>query len=310
MPKKNHLILGCILVSTIITNVQAKEVFPKDLYTLDGCSETYYLKAKKTNRLMGVGVGAAAITASTIIPFGWVFMLGGMGAIAESGFDLGHQKFNEEFKNELKIKDIKEKKPIVLYPVARNYFDILNTLELAKSLQNNSTDIAEYIKIYLRSAALTGQLETEYKSCKAAAKMAGVSNSELKEVESKLMDYLMADEVPSSAHTLKLAKHKFAHCLIDLNVKNEEEEVYPIADMLLAAHELNKEGILNWKMKGVTRQYLYSYKTAKQENKTLDVEDYFQQISKLDQQGQLCKNAKKPATRKTIAKELTATIAK
>lgn len=306
------LITGACLLSTfsIAYAQQAPLSFNKSLYTESGCAKSYYRKAKATNRIMGATLGGASIALSTVMPLGWVFALGGIGAVGESAFDLGHEKFNQQFQANFKVKSVIEKKPLVRYPMARQYFDILNSLELAKVLKNNNTDLTEYLKIYIRSSALTAQVKEAYKECKSQAKLVGISKSELKDVEKGLLDYLMQMESEDGLTSeIEKGKQSFAQCILELKLNDGDQEVYPVADLLLAQYELKNTGLLNWRLKGVTRQYVYTYKKAQEENRDINVDQYFETLDKLDNEKKVCENYKKPLNRKKLTKEIISLIA-
>lgn len=298
------LTLGLCLL-TLSTSSFAQEVsLNEKLYTDQGCAPSYYKKAKATNRLMGATIGGASIAASSILPFGWIFVLGGMGAIGESAYDLGHEKFDQFFQENFKVKSVIETKPPVRYPLARQYFDTLNTLEFAKALKDNASDIAEYLKIYIRSSALASKLKPQYKECKSKARLVGISKPELKNVEKNLLEYLMQMESNEAGlNEIDKGKQEFANCLLELKM-NEEDDVYPLADMLLAQHELKDTGLLSWRLKGVVRQYVYIYNLAQEENKDINIDQYFPIVSRLDQEKGLCKSGKRPLNRKKMAKEV------
>lgn len=295
----------CIMSISSIGFTQENSIkLSNDLYTDNGCSKHYYKRAKKLNRIMGATIGGASIAVSTVMPLGWIFTLGGLGAIGESAFDLGHEKFNKEFQKNFNVKSVIEKKPTVRYPLARQYFDTLNTLEFAKALKSNSSDITEYIKIYIRSAALSTQVKDQYKTCKSNARLMGISKSELKSVEKDLLDYLMKmDDEKVSSNEVEQGKQNFANCILEIKISADEDS-YPLADMLLAQHELKETGLLNWRLKGVLRQYTYIYKKAIEENKDINIDEYFQNISKLDDAKTICKNKKRPLNRKKLSNEI------
>lgn len=306
-----QLVLGVSLLSICSIGIAQDNTLKisKSLYTDQGCSEIYYKKAKRMNRIVGATIGGASIVVSTVMPLGWIFAIGGVGAIGESAFDLGHEKFNKQFQQNFKVKSVIEKKPLIRYPIARQFFDALNTLEFAKAFKNSSSDNAEYIKMYVRASALSTKLKPEYKSCKSEARLSGVSKGELKDVEKNLLEYLMQMESETeSQNEITKAKQTFANCLLELKLDGEDD-IYPIADMLLARYELNNSGLLNWRIKGVARQYAYILKKANEENKDINIDQYFQTLLKLDEEKAICQNKRKPFGRKKITEELLTTIA-
>lgn len=301
---------ACILSISSMALAQDNSIgISKNLYTEQGCSHAYYKRAKKVNRIMGVTIGATSIAFSTVMPLGLIFTLGGIGAIGESAFDLGHEKFNKQFQQNFHVKSVIEKKPLIRYPMARQFFDSLNTLEFAKALKNNTSDTAEYIKIYIRAGALSTLLKEQYKTCKSNARLSGISRSELKEIEKNLLEYLMQmEDENQSLNEISKGKQDFANCLLELKLNNKEDS-YPIADMLLAQYELKDSGLLDWRLKGVLRQYIYMFKKAKEENKDIQIDQYFSRISKLDTEKILCKNEKKPLNRKKFTQEILSSAA-
>ena len=301
-----QLALGaCIMsISTMALAQDNSIVLSKSLYTDQGCSKAYYKKAKKVNRVLGATIGGASIALATVLPFGWIFALGGIGAVGESAFDLGHEKFNKQFQANFNVKSVIEKKPLVRYPGARQFFDSLNTLEFAKALKNSTSDTSEYIKIYVRATALSTLLKEEYKVCKSNARLSGISKPELKEVEKNLLEYLMQMESKNqSQNEISKGKQDFANCLLELKLENKEDS-YPIADMLLAQYELKETGLLNWRLKGVLRQYIFMFKKAQEESKDIDIDQYFSAITKLDEQKAICTNMKRPLNRKKLTQEI------
>lgn len=307
---KQLALSACIMSISSMALAQDNSIsLSKNLYTDQGCSEAYYKKAKKVNRFMGVTVGGTSIALATVLPFGWVFALGGIGAVGESAFDLGHEKFNKQFQANFNVKSVIEKKPLVRYPGARQFFDNLNTLEFAKALKNSTSDTSEYIKIYVRATALSTLLKEEYKGCKSNARLSGISKPELKEVEKNLLEYLMQMESENqSQNEISKGKQDFANCLLELKLDNKEDS-YPIADMLLAQYELKDTGLLNWRLKGVLRQYIFIFRKAQEENKDINIDHYFETITKLDEQKSFCNNIKKPLNRKSLTKEILSTSA-
>lgn len=308
MFKKSILALIILSLTSSAFCYEGPIVKSKDLYTDGGCSESYFKKAKKINRLVGLGIGGASIAVSTIMPLGWIFVLGGLGTIGESAFDFGHEKLNKQYKTNLKTKDFKEKKPLVRYPIARNYFDILNTIELAKTLNNNTSDTAEFLKMYVRASGQSQFLKDQYKICKSDARLVGISNSEIRDIENELLNYLMTmDQDAQDLTEIDKGKRSFANCLLELTSKSDDE-LYPVADMLLAKHELKDTALLNWKLKGVVRLYSYILNKANIENKDINIEQYFNLMNKLSEDKSICENPKKPMKRKTLTKEIITTI--
>lgn len=297
MKTKFAALLMVFQLTTSLSFANENIGFQTSMYSQGGCSETYFKKAKKVNRTVGFALGGASILSSTFMPLAPIFFLGGLGAAGETGYS-----YIEENQDASKV----DKAPRIRYPIARQYFDILNTLELNKILNANSDlDIATYIKLYMESTVLASYETEQYKDCKVNAKLKGVSRSEIKEVEKNITSYLMDLEENPEAQALnevEKGKKEFAQCVLDIKVQGQD--IYPIADMLLFKDELSKTKILTWRLKSAIRMYAYAVKKAKEQNQNLGIEKYFEIINKLDNEKEICKDEKKPLNRKNLVKEL------
>ncbi len=133
--------------------------FPAKLFSDRGCSESYYKKARKTNRIMGATLGGAAILASAAIPpLAVVMTIGGIGMVGDAAFDTAHGQWDDDVQKTFKIKPVDETYPRIIYPIARQFFDSLNTIEFASMLeQEENSDILDYTKVYIRATALAAQ---------------------------------------------------------------------------------------------------------------------------------------------------------
>lgn len=311
MSKQINTVILLLCVTLNCFAQEKKEVLDKKLYTDGGCAKSYFKKAKKVNQIVGLSIGGTSIAASAALPFAWIFTLGGLGAAGESLFDLGHEKNNKKYKETFKTKNYEEKTPIIRYPIALGYFDILNTIELAKKLKSENDDIYEYLKMYIRASALSQFSKQEYKTCKKLARSSGINRYQIKQIELQLLEHLMAmDNNPSQdSHSKDKAKNEFINCLISITSYNDET-IYPIADMLLAKYEIQNYNILNWRLKGISRLYSKVIYKANQENKDVDIENYFELVNKLSEQKDLCLNDKKPMNKKNFIKEVITTIGK
>lgn len=311
MSKKINTVILLLCITLNCFAQETKEILDKKLYTDGGCAKSYFNKAKKVNRLVGLSIGGASIAASAALPFAWIFTLGGLGAAGESLLDIGHEKNNEKFKKTLKTKNYVEKTPIIRYPIALGYFDILNTIELAKKLKNENDDVYEYLKMYIRASALSQFSKQEYKMCKKLARASGINRYQMKQIELQILEHLMAmdDNAANDIHPEPKAKNDFINCLISITSHNDET-TYPIADMLLAKYEIQNYNILNWRLKGITRLYNKVIYKAHQENKDINIDNYFELVNKLSEHKDLCLNSKKPMNKKNFIKEVISTIGK
>ncbi len=290
-----------ILTATVLTSIsfgalaQQKVGFPKYMYSKDGCSKTYFEKARKLNKIMGFSLGGAGLIASSFMPFSALFVIGGLGSAAETGYT---------YIEESEDKNKKIMAPRVRYPLARQYFDITNTLELTKIVHNSdSGDLSDIIPMYFDSLTNSKKAKSQYKECKSLARLEGISRGELKQIEQKLTEFLIEIEKSSAdggLSPIETAKKSYANCLLEIEV----DDTYPIADLLLLKNELETTNLLSWRFKSSIRLFKYIAKKAKQQNKNLDAATFFKIIKDLDADGQICSNTKRPLNRKNLAKEV------
>ena len=143
------LILSTLLLSTITHQAiaQSSVSFPNLMYSSEGCSETYFKKGRKLNKIMGFTAGAVGVISSTFMPLSAIFILGGLGVAGETGYS-----YIEENENPSK----KKMAPRIRYPFARQYFDITNTLELNKIINKDFTvaQIDKYMGEYIKDRAI------------------------------------------------------------------------------------------------------------------------------------------------------------
>jgi len=289
------LILSTLLLSTITHQAiaQSSVSFPNLMYSSEGCSETYFKKGRKLNKIMGFTAGAVGVISSTFMPLSAIFILGGLGVAGETGYS-----YIEENENPSK----KKMAPRIRYPFARQYFDITNTLELNKIInKDKDAEVSEYIPMYMDAIINAKKVQPQYKECKSIAKLEGVSKGEIKEVEKNILTYLMDAEADVKRQSpIDIAKSKMANCFLEI----EYNETYPIGDLLLLKDELAKTKLMNWRFKSAIRQFRYVNKMANKENKDISAKKYFQIITEMDKEGFICKNTKKPLNRKNLAKEI------
>ncbi len=293
---KNFMTKGLLLsLVSFSAFAQEKASFPTYMYTEKGCSQSYFEKARKTNKIVGFGAGAVGIIGSTVMPLSAVFLIGGLGAAAETGYT---------YLEESEKPDKKKMAPRVRYPIARQYYDINNTLELNKIIkQNKSNDLAAYIPMYMDAIVNSKKAAKPYKECKSLARVEGISRSEAKEIESDIMSFLIALEEEQDTRNLtplEAAKKNLANCLLEIKVG----ETYPIADLLLLRNELANTNLMTWRLQSSIRFFAYVEKKASKQNKTINAEKFFNIISKLDGDKSICSNGKKPLNRKNLAQEI------
>jgi len=234
-------------------------------------------------------------------PLSFVFVLGGIGMAADAGFDLAHKQWDDKVQEKFKMKANNETYPRVLYPIARGYFDALNTIEFSNMLKTE-TDEMEYAKIYIRSSVLAGQEKEKLKVCTSDAKLNGVSRGERKDIEKNLMDILMGMDEQRSLSAVDQAKKDYAECL--MAIQSDVDESFPVADMLLAKIELQGKNLINRKMKGVVRNYNYVYKIAKAQGRDISIDDYFTKVSELNESQAICSSHKRPLKRRKLAEQI------
>lgn len=294
--KSKTFCLAIFIQLTSFSSFANNEVsFPQSMYSENGCSEVYFQKARRVNKTVGFTLGGLGLISSAVMPLAPIFFIGGLGAAGETAYTYLEEKEDPT---------IKDKAPRIRYPIARQYFDIVNTLELNKIIEaNKDQDVATYIKLYMESIVLAAKEGDQYKNCTTQAKAKGISKSELKGVEKDITEYLMSlDEENSSRNEIENAKKEFAQCLLD--IKSKDKDAYPIADMLLFRAELAKTNLMNWRLQSAIRFYEYVQKKAKDQNQGLDIETYFNMIQRLDTEKNICSNAKRPLNRKNLANEI------
>jgi hypothetical protein len=305
MKTKTLTLLASIILQSISVSSIANEPlsFPKPMYTDGACSEVYFKKGKRVNRVMGITLGAATAVSSIAMPLAPIFFLGGIAIAGETGYSYIEERDKPEKKS---------KEPRIRYPIAKQYFDITNTIELNKILNKNpNSDLNDYIKLYIESVVLSANSIDQYKSCKRDSRLAGIAKDERQAIEKDITSFLMMleeeDELNESKRSdLNAAKQNYAKCL--LNIQSEDKETYPVADMLLFRSELEQTSLLTWKMKSVIRLYKYAYKKAKHNGQDLDIETYFLKINMLSDEGKICESSKRPYNRRKLIKEILALV--
>jgi hypothetical protein len=302
---KTVTLLASIVLQSLSFNSIANEKlsFPKSMYTEGACSKEYFNKGKRVNKVMGLTLGAASIVTSTVLPLAPIFFLGGLAVAGETAYSYVEEREKAEKKSQ---------EPRIRYPVARQYFDIANTIELNKILNKSpNSDLSDYIKLYIESVVLSVNSLDQYKTCKRQSRTEGLAKDERIEIEKNITSFLMMVEENEESNDIKgneiqKAKENYAKCL--LNIQSEDQETYPVADMLLFRSELEQTNLLSWKMKSVIRLYKYAYKKAKQNGQILDIETYFLKINMLSEEGKICENSRRPFNRKQLIKEILALV--
>lgn len=285
------LLIIIFLISSFSGFSQSKN-FPKNMYSEGGCSKSYFEKARKMNKTMGFSIGGAAIIGSTILPGSALLVLGGVGTAGETSYSYLEEK---------EIKDKRKQAPRVRYPLARQYFDIANALELNKIININKEEqeISEYIPMYIDSLFPSKATKSAYKECKSLAKLQGLSKSEIKEVEKSIMSYVLEEKHDSHTPLAKV-KEDMANCFLNI----ADGSTYPVADKLLLASELKKEKLLSWRFKSVVRLVKYAKRKARKSGKTLSAKQFFNSLSQLDETQEACEVSSKPLNRKHLVKKI------
>jgi len=293
---KKTIMSGLLL--TLISHsafAQQKASFPKYMFSEKGCSESYFQKARKTNKIVGFGAGAFGIVGATIFPLSAVFLIGGLATAGETGYT-----YLEESEQANK----KKMAPRVRYPIARQYYDINNALELNKIIKSNqANDLAQYIPMYMDAILNSQKANKQYKECKSVARTEGVSRSEAKQIEKDIMKFLVAIEEEQDTRNLTVlesAKKSLANCLLEIEV----DETYPIADLLLLRNELSQTNLMSWRFKSSIRFFSYVVKKANQQNKSITATKFFEILTRLDDSKSICEVGRKPLNRKRLANEI------
>lgn len=296
-----------ILLFTASLSFAQDFTFPNLLYTEDGCSKEYFEKARRLNQIMGAGAGVASIGASIAgAPLSFFLVTGGIASVGNSALELAREKLPEEHRTNLNMRSSRSAKPRVRFPIAINFYDMMNTLEYMKLRTASPNSVtASYIDSYIRANAIAGLSKDDMKSCKKAAKEKGLKNSEIKAVNSNFLTFLdttLPEDPNKNLSPITRIQQEYAGCV--LAIQSTLDDSYPYADLILIEKELSGQGLLDWKLNGVARMYEYTFEKAQKAGKDISTAQYFEALRSLDHTYGFCEKPRKPLNRKKVASRI------
>ncbi len=289
------------LTLSVATQAFAQDLFPAPLVTsVEGCAETYHRKAKNLNRIIGYSAGGALLVAGTAASGGIaaIMTLGGLGLGGTIGYDHASERFDTYLDAKFGLigyKSVLERKPVVIMPGAKQYFDLLNTIEYARLNKEVGEDLdLDILNNYIKSIVLAGYEVDKVKACKKTARKNGLTKIELNEVEDNFIGYSELD-LEMSGNPIVKEKIKYVNCLMD--IQSSVDDSYPIAEVRSFQSENKLTRVNAWRVGSVARIYSQAVGQAKLADQKLDFNEYLSEVAKADEKGFFCESIKKPLNR-------------